>query len=136
MAQGLLTGVRRAWFSPVLSNPLCFFRKYFMVFSESDSFTKKIYDVITDDEYSQLQWALVNNPESGSLIPSSGGIRKIRWAVQGRGKRGGARVIYYWVTENDEILFLDIYRKTEKDDLTKREIDFFKQLVKEYLRDE
>lgn len=107
-----------------------------MVFSESSSFTKKIYDVITDDEYSQLQWALVNNPESGSVIPSSGGIRKVRWAAEGKGKRGGARVIYYWITEDDEILFLDIYRKTEKDDLTKREIDFFKQLVEEYLRHE
>jgi len=107
-----------------------------MVFSESSSFTKKIYDVITDDEYSQLQWALVNNPESGSVIPSSGGIRKVRWAVEGKGKRGGARVIYYWITEDNEILFLDIYRKTEKDDLTKREIDFFKQLVEEYLRHE
>lgn len=107
-----------------------------MVFSESFSFTKKVYDVITDDEYGQLQWRLANNPELGVVIPSSGGIRKVRWSADGKGKRGGARVIYYWVTEDDEILFLDIYRKTEKDDLTKREIDFFKQLVEEYLRHE
>ena len=70
------------------------------------------------------------------VIPSSNGIRKIRWAVEGKGKRGGARVIYYWITEDEEILFLDIYRKSEKDDLTKREIDFFKHLVQEFLRNE
>jgi hypothetical protein len=107
-----------------------------MVFSESESFTKKIYDVISDEVYGQLQWHLAENPEFGVVIPSGGGIRKIRWQIEGKGKHGGARVIYYWLTEEDEILFLDIYRKTEKDDLTKREIDFFKQLVKEYLRNE
>lgn len=107
-----------------------------MIFSESSSFTKKIYDVISDDEYGQLQWRLAKNPELGVVIPSGGGIRKIRWQIEGKGKRGGARVIYYWVTDNDEILFLDIYRKTDRDDLTKREIEFFKQLVQEYLRNE
>jgi hypothetical protein len=107
-----------------------------MVFSESSSFTKKVYSVITDDEYGQLQWHLAKNPESGMVIPSSNGIRKIRWAVEGKGKRGGARVIYYWITEDEEILFLDIYRKSEKDDLAKREIDFFKHLVQEFLRNE
>lgn len=107
-----------------------------MVFSESSSFTKKVYDILTDDEYGQLQWRLLNNPDSGVIIPSSGGIRKERWVVEGKGKRGGARIIYYWITEDDEILFLDIYRKSEKDDLTKHEIDLLKQLVKEYLSHE
>jgi hypothetical protein len=107
-----------------------------MVFSESSSFTKKIYDVIGDNEYGQLQWHLMKNPESGVIIPSGGGIRKVRWAIEGKGKRSGVRIIYYWITEDNEILFLDVYRKSEKDDLTKREIDFFKDLVQEYLRHE
>lgn len=49
-----------------------------MIFSESSTFTKKVYSVLSDDEYGQLQWHLVNNPELGVVIPQSGGIRKVR----------------------------------------------------------
>jgi hypothetical protein len=50
---------------------------------------------MTDDEYSALQRALMTDPEAGPVIPGSGGVRKLRWAAPGRGKRGGYRVIYY-----------------------------------------
>lgn len=91
---------------------------------------------MNDEEYGMLQWNLSRNPELGAIIKASGGVRKVRWNIEGKGKRGGARVIYYWITDDDEILFLDIYRKSDKDDLSKRDIAFFKQLVKEYLEHE
>ena len=56
---------------------------------------------MTDEEYRVLQEALVFRPTMGDLIPGSGGLRKVRWKIEGRGKSGGVRVIYYWVTAKD-----------------------------------
>jgi len=66
-----------------------------MVFIETPTFTKTITGLLTDDEYRLLQNELAQNPEEGDLIPGGGGVRKIRFAAQGKGKRGGARLIYY-----------------------------------------
>ena len=63
-------------------------------FIETKLFSRLVADVLTDEEYSGLQKALIKDPEVGDLIPGSGGIRKLRWGVAGRGKRGGIRVIY------------------------------------------
>lgn len=59
---------------------------------------------LDDEQYQLLQAALMANPEAGSFIPGSGGLRKVRWAVDGKGKSGGLRVIYYWVTRDSHIL--------------------------------
>ena len=48
-----------------------------------------------DDSYANLQTALVHKPEVGNLIAGSGGLRKVRWKIVGKGKRGGVRIIYY-----------------------------------------
>ena len=64
-------------------------------FIETRLFTRLVLDYMTDDEYSGLQRALMSDPEAGPVIPGSGGVRKVRWAAPGRGKRGGYRVIYY-----------------------------------------
>jgi hypothetical protein len=58
-------------------------------FIETKLFSRLVADVLTDEEYSSLQNALIKDPEAGDLIPGSGGIRKLRWGVAGRGKRGG-----------------------------------------------
>ena len=64
-------------------------------FVETKLFTRLVQEYLSDDEYSRLQQALAAAPEVGSVIPGSGGVRKMRWGVAGRGKRGGLRVIYY-----------------------------------------
>ena len=81
-----------------------------------------------------MQNALVLNPESGKIIPGSGGIRKMRWSGSGRGKRGGSRVIYYWFKEQDNLLMLLIYAKKEKDDLTKAQLRVLKSIVENELK--
>jgi hypothetical protein len=64
-----------------------------------------------------LQWALVQRPDAGAIIPGSGGVRKLRWAGSGRGKRGGLRVIYYWKNQMGEIWLLTLYAKNEAADI-------------------
>jgi len=86
-----------------------------------------------DDEYLELQEALVDNPKSGDVIRGSGGLRKIRWKVPGRGKRGGIRVIYYHLDENKQIYMIYAYKKTDQSDLTKEQIKQLKHVVEEEL---
>ena len=72
-----------------------------MVFIETSIFTRQVISLLNDDEYRELQIALSLHPEAGAIIPRSGGLRKIRWSMEGRGKRGGVRAIYYWVAAKD-----------------------------------
>jgi len=80
-------------------------------FIETKLFSRLVADVLTDEEYSGLQKALIKDPEAGDLIPRSGGIRKLRWGVAGRGKRGGIRVIYYVRVRRGQIWMLTLYAK-------------------------
>lgn len=98
---------------------------------ETPIFTKKIKDILSDSEYRQLQWALVINPEAGPVIPGSGGLRKLRWAISGKGKSGGLRVIYYWYTQDEKIYMLLPYKKSEREDLTRQQMKILIEYVKE-----
>lgn len=104
-----------------------------MQFFETSIFTRQVIALLTDDEYRGLQIALSAHPESGAIIPRSGGLRKIRWSITGRGKRGGVRAIYYWIVAKDQILMLFLYSKNEKDDLTLTQLKVLREIVeKEY----
>ena len=85
-----------------------------MEFIETSLFTKTIKEYLNDDEYTALQCFLVQNPEAGDIVRGSGGVRKLRWAKQGRGKRGGIRIIYFFKKNEDEIWMLTVYGKAEK----------------------
>lgn len=102
-----------------------------MVIIETPIFTKKISDILSDEEYSELQWALLINPQAGKVVPGGAGLRKLRWAVSGKGKRGGLRIIYYLYLEDEEIYMLLPYRKSEQEDLTKDQIKILSDYVKE-----
>ncbi|HIF52096.1 MAG TPA: transcriptional regulator [Thiotrichaceae bacterium] len=85
-----------------------------MVFIEASTFTKLLSSYLTDDEYQGLQAYLMQKPDAGDLVRGSGGVRKVRWAQDGKGKSGGVRVIYYWKKPNQEIWMLTIYSKSER----------------------
>ncbi len=99
-----------------------------MIFTESPAFSRKVYDVLTEEELIALEHRLVLSPDSGDLIPGAGGLRKIRVASGGKGKRGGSRVIYYWYVDPEKIQFCRIYEKSNQADLSKTEI---RQIIKE-----
>ena len=67
-----------------------------------------------DDEYLGLLMFLLRYPDRGNLIPATRGVRKLRWALKGKGKRGGLRVIYYWKKSESEIWLLTLYAKSER----------------------
>lgn len=69
---------------------------------------------MNDDEYLGLQKYLLKYPDKGDIIPGTGGVRKLRWSVSGKGKRGGIRVIYYWKKQDEEIWMLTVYGKSER----------------------
>lgn len=102
-----------------------------MIFRETTIFTQKLLEILPDDQYSDLQKALASNPELGEIISGGGGIRKVRWSLPGKGKRGGVRIIYYWAVSRDLILMLLIYPKSRQTDMTPAEIAILKRLVKE-----
>lgn len=102
-----------------------------VVFLETPVFTRQIRELVDDDQYRELQSTLVASPDSGDLIPRSGGLRKIRVAASGRGKRGGARVIYYWVVAKDQIYMLLAYAKNVQDDLTEEQLKTLRALIRQ-----
>lgn len=102
-----------------------------MIFLETPIFTRQIQALVDDDQYQELQEALIAHPDAGDLIPRSGGLRKIRMGVGRRGKRDGARVIYYWMKSVSQIYMLLAYAKNEQEDLTTEQVKALKNLVHE-----
>jgi mRNA-degrading endonuclease RelE of RelBE toxin-antitoxin system len=102
-----------------------------MVFKETSVFTRLVTGMMSDDEYRALQDALQLNPRMGPVIRGTGGLRKARWGLPGRGKRGGGRVIYYWAVGDDTILMLFIYDKHRQGDLTAAQTRTLAQVAKE-----
>ena len=105
-----------------------------MVVIETSVFTRQVQDLLSDEEYRKLQAALVGKPTLGPLIRGSGGLRKVRWALPGKGKRGGVRVIYYWAAIEEQLFMLLMYAKSERDDLTPSQLRLLRKLVEEQYR--
>ena len=107
------------------------------VFIESSEFTEWIGYFLSDDSYAEIQRRLMENPDSGDVMPGCGGLRKLRTTdpKRGKGKRGGARLIYLYVPEARHFYMLDIYGKDEKDDLTSDEKKQLRMLAFELKRE-
>jgi len=86
--------------------------------AETPIFSRQIDKLFSEDEKRELIDYLAENPLAGDEIPGTGGVRKVRFAASGRGKRGGARVIYYYLDETMPIYALLAYAKNAKDDMT------------------
>jgi len=106
-----------------------------MVFIESAIFTKQVQELLTDDSYAEFQHYLAQCPKAGDVIRDTGGLRKVRWSVPGRGKSGGVRVIYYHVSTQGQCRMLLIYRKGIKDDLSAAEEEGAPQAERELVGD-
>ena len=102
-------------------------------FRETELFTRAVTALLSEDEYAELQGALIVDPEVGDLIKESGGLRKLRWSQQrrGKGKRGGVRVIYYWYASESLIYMLLAYSKEQRDDLSTAQKKALSRLVRE-----
>jgi len=90
--------------------------------------------VFSDEEYEDLISFLAEHPDAGEVIQGTGGIRKVRWRARGRGKRGGARVIYYFRDLNLPVYLLAVYAKGEKIDLTERDKKQMRAMVEEIVQ--
>ena len=102
-----------------------------MRFVETPVFTTALKRLLVDEQYRRLQGALMLRPEQGPVIPGSAGLRKVRWAGPGIGKRGGLRVIYYWAPAEAAFYMLYVYSKHEQGDLTPVQIRMLAGLVRE-----
>lgn len=102
-----------------------------LVFFETPLFTRLLPDYLNDQSYQDLQLALLENPTQGNLIAGTGGFRKLRWQDprRGKGKRGGLRIIYYYLSADHQIWFFTIYDKDEATDLTAEEKRLLKQAI-------
>ncbi|MHB1095966.1 MAG: type II toxin-antitoxin system RelE/ParE family toxin [Gemmatimonadaceae bacterium] len=98
---------------------------------ETSLFTRQVLELLSAEEYRLLQMTLIMRPDAGAVIPGSGGLRKLRWALPGRGKRGGARVIYFWRTREQQILLLYIYQKNLQATLTPAQLKALRQVAAE-----
>lgn len=100
-----------------------------IAFIETKLFTKLVEQYLSHDSYRQLQIALASDPEAGPLIPGSGGLRKLRWGIAGRGKRGGLRIVYYVRLRQDEIWLLTLYPKNVADNIPSHVLRQIKQEI-------
>jgi hypothetical protein len=96
---------------------------------ETPGFLSSTRKLMTDDERMLLVDYLAHNPTSGDLIPGTGGVRKLRWGLPGRGKRGGARVIYFHHDAGMPLFALTAYAKNERADLSQQDRNDFRQLT-------
>jgi len=105
------------------------------VFVELPAFERHRADYLDDKAFSELQQALIRNPEAGDVIPGTGGLRKMRFADarRGKGKRGGLRVVYYWWDAGMQFWLYTLYDKDEMADLTEQQRKALKVMIKEEL---
>lgn len=99
-----------------------------MVFIETPIFTQMLAGLLSDDEYASFQKYLACYPLAGDLIQQTGGLRKIRWLAHGKGKSGGVRIIYYYLTHDAQIRLLLLYKKGVHDNLTVEQKKHLRQL--------
>ena len=98
---------------------------------ETDEFLSATRKLMDDEERAELVEYLAFNPTVGDIIPGSGGVRKIRWGLEGRGKRGGARVIYFYHDMEMPLLLLKAYAKNKQDDMSQIELKKLQQFTKQ-----
>lgn len=90
---------------------------------ETPTFQKEAAKVWTEAERMDFITWIAENPTAGDVIPGAEGARKVRWAVQGKGKRGGVRVIYFNLSDDELVLLVAVYAKADKANMLPKEIE-------------
>jgi hypothetical protein len=98
-------------------------------FIELPIFTRHAADCFDDEELSALQKALVENPELGDVVPGAHGVRKMRWARPGMGKRGGLRVLYYVQDAVGRIWLLTVYTKSARENIAVSTLNALREIA-------
>jgi hypothetical protein len=96
---------------------------------EMPEFTERVEELLSEEQCYELLTHIAQNPECGDVMPGTGGVRKLRWALRGKGKRGGARVIYYYHDQHMPILLITMYPKSAKRDLNQAEKNELRKLM-------
>lgn len=99
----------------------------FIITREFDSAWKNLG--LTDDNLNELEMFLCENPDAGDVMEGTGGVRKLRWALSGRGKSGGARIIYLDIVFSEHVYLITAFPKNEKSNLSKQERNAMKSIV-------
>ena len=106
-----------------------------MTVVETPLYLRKTAAPFDEEERAELAAYVAANPAAGDVIPEAGGVRKPRWAAKGKGKRGGARIIYYYHDESTPVFLLSAYAKSEQVNLSKAERNEMRRLAPQLIRD-
>jgi hypothetical protein len=96
---------------------------------ELESYARDVGEILDSGDQEEVKVYLAENPEAGLVIPGSSGVRKVRWAASGRGKRGGARIIYYFHNLDAPLFLISIFAKNQKTDLAANELKAARQFA-------
>lgn len=102
----------------------------FVTVVETPEFIRRADELMTDEDREAVISYLARHPTAGVLVPGAGGIRKLRWGLEGRGKRGGARVIYFFASLDVPLFALTVFAKNERADLSQEDRNAFRRLTK------
>lgn len=98
-----------------------------ITFVETAVFARAREQYLDDFEFAELQQFLIRHPDAGDVVPGSGGVRKLRWAISGRGKRGGSRILYVWANARGEIWLLVMYGKHVQENIAPATLRLLKE---------
>lgn len=99
--------------------------------AETPEFLRFAERFLSNDQHDAVIDYLANNPTAGVLIKGAGGLRKLRWAARGRGKRGGVRVIYYYHDDELPVFLIAGFAKSDKDNISRAAQNDYRRLVAE-----